>query len=143
MSKEVATHTPVKSRLDGNAAVMLQQTGEGNDGGRRLRERVERVNEDWLKLITSLPDNENDLTMARLHLLPSRQAYLEMLVWLDGIEEILKLNDSRGDDGRMSTCSIDLEMIINQHLVSLFFFTFTAAYTFIYVWFFNARGALL
>jgi len=52
--------------------------------------RVEQIDRRWLNVIDSLPDNEKQLHAQQMQLLPSRQALIELLQWLDNIEKNLK-----------------------------------------------------
>ncbi len=47
-----------------------------------VKRRMEQIEQEWLQLVTSLPDSEEALHRAQQELLPSRQALAEMLSWL-------------------------------------------------------------
>lgn len=77
-----------------------------------LRLRLERLERDWLKLVTQLPDSEGRLHSTRMQLLPSRQALNELLLWLRNTEETL-----REDANKRLTSALDIQALTKKYQV--------------------------
>ena len=60
-----------------------------------LRCRLEKLSSDWLQLMTALHGSESVVHAARMQLLPARQAFTELMLWLQSIETMIHEGSSK------------------------------------------------
>lgn len=75
---------------------------------------MDRMEDEWLRLMQQLPNNEEQLHSAQMELLPSRQALNELLLWLEGIETTI-----REDAGKVPTSHMDAQVLLQKYKVRL------------------------
>ncbi|XP_023932384.1 nesprin-1-like [Lingula anatina] len=85
--KEVEHQSPLKNKvmLTGNQILRTRKTDSSG-----LLQRLNSIEESWLQLTTQLTSCEDRLHQAQMELMPSRQALSELLIWISGLEKVLK-----------------------------------------------------
>jgi len=54
-----------------------------------LRCRLEKLSSDWQQLMTTVRGSESRVHAARMQLLPARQAFTELTLWLQSVEKTI------------------------------------------------------
>ena len=77
-----------------------------------VKPRLQSIEDDWLQLICDLPNNEEALHTAQMELLPSRQALNDVVLWMDGVCNVLEEDNGRPIDGLLG-----LEALLQKYRV--------------------------
>ena len=78
-----------------------------------VKQRVQSIEDHWLQLICNLPNNEEALHTAQMELLPSRQALNDVILWMDGVCNVIEEDTGKQIDGL-----IGLEVLLQKYRVS-------------------------
>lgn len=92
-------------------SMLGQQLLRARPADTRLRERLDQIETDWLRLMCDLPNNEEALHSAQMELLPSRQALGELGLWMNAVEATLR------DDNRDYCSLLDVQMALEKYRV--------------------------
>ena len=77
----------------------------------QLRDSLDRLETEWLRLMCDLPNNEEALHAAQMELLPSRQALGELNLWMDAVDASIR--DDRHDYSGL----LDVQMALQKYRV--------------------------
>ena len=108
ISKEIANHASVKLQvMDVGTQLLAANPDDSN-----LRQRLDRLDADWQRLVSIVPDHEGRLHMTRMPLLSSGQVLDELLQWLRIVEDVIS------DDGnRRPTSAVDVQLWLKKYRV--------------------------
>jgi len=77
---------PVKDRLSSSGSQLTAARPENVV----LRCRLEKLNDEWQRMVTALRDGEKEAHAAWLLLVTPRQALSELISWLQSVEKIIR-----------------------------------------------------
>ena len=83
---EVENHALVKARV----STLGSQLMTAQPGNIVLRSRLQKLSRDWQRLITTLHDTDSHVHAARMLLLPLRQTFSELMLWLQSAEKTIR-----------------------------------------------------
>ena len=99
LKKDVDKEHELKNRIMLTGNQLLRMRPNDTD----VRIRMEKIEDDWLHLIGSLPNSEEALHIAQQELLPSRQALLETLTWLQQLALAIEEQNGKTPSNSMET----------------------------------------
>lgn len=91
IAKEVENHAVVNARVLATGRQLMA----AQPGNVILRGRLKKLGCDWQRLITTLHDGESRLHAARMSLLPVKQAFNELMLWLQSIQKVIREGSSK------------------------------------------------
>lgn len=109
--KEIENQLPVKSRLHLHASKLMHLH---HPNERHLQLRIDNIENKWLHLVALMPANEEQLHVAQMALLPSRQALKEVMAWIDEMEVTLREMSANGPK-----CLEDVQLMLKRYRVTL------------------------
>jgi len=86
VGKEAENHALMRARV----LMLGSQLMSAQPGNIVMRCRLEKLSGDWQQLMLTLHDNESRVHAVRMKLLPARQAFNELMSWLQSVEEMIR-----------------------------------------------------